>query len=63
MDHIEQELRRILQTTPAEYSDEAVVSFVKEKLLESYKNGIQAGTQGTPYPRNRRPAAPRQAKP
>ena len=38
---LERELRRLL----AEGDDEIVIKFVKEKILESYKNGLRDGKQ------------------
>ena len=31
-----------MHDTPAEYTDDTVVKFVRAKLLESYKNGAMA---------------------
>lgn len=39
----EQALRRVIDTTPAGQRADVIVRFVKEKLIESYKNGLQAG--------------------
>jgi len=49
LDQVEQELRKILNDTENEYGDEKVIRFVREKLLESFKNGVQAErNRGTP---------------
>ena len=55
MQDVEQELRQRL----ADFQDtvipmDAVVTFVKEKLLESYRNGIAAGKTGATDSRPRR---------
>ena len=39
----EQELHKLLQS---ESSDEAIVRFASEKVLESYRNGLAAGEKG-----------------
>lgn len=45
LDDVEKELRRIIETTPQGRRTDAVVTFVKEKLIESFKNGLEAGKQ------------------
>ena len=52
LQHIERELRALL----AEGNTEAIVKWVKERVLESYRNGMQASKAGPEQEAARPPA-------
>ena len=45
MDDFERDLVNVLENAP---DQKTVVQFVKNKLLESYRNGVSAGKKGLP---------------
>lgn len=63
MQDVEQELRRtfdeLLPALPKE-NEQALVQWIKDRLLESYRNGIEAGQRG---PQRTRPSGQRSDTP
>ena len=51
LDQVEKELREILDSDEpeAEKWADTIVGFVKDKILESYKNGLAAAKKGKPF--------------
>jgi len=64
MSYIEQFEQELVKKLQSSEDSSAIVKWISEKVLESYKNGITAGQKGATVIRkgqSRRPALPSQA--